>query len=526
MLDATAIKPPQASVLSDQNVVTNVDHPCKVELIVFGTLIIIGGLAASGCLLPSMGYSSFAFGGAGLIVGSGFISYAVSATKTIGHNRHKWPHPSTLHPHPVIPLSYPKDSSTTFAHARVHLMTQKTPPSQTEMSHLSLIEGDEKYRTAKEEALQLMEKHRLHGEMISWRENMAMGIMLGMACGDALGACMEFLPYKKEGYNIPGQKIGMQPGEITGAAQIYDGYRTKFHLQPGQWTDDSSMGLCLAEHLITHGTVDGHQLMLAFTDWWYRGYNNAFTRGDEHTSVGLGGNINASYQTYLDQKNKFTRATKGPYATPAGDEFMSGNGSLMRNGPVAIAASSSEEAMQLAMVQSKVTHQGNEAAECCRLMAYLLFSITHSPNEITKSNLPQLLQGFTSTEPSVQSLANSEENVKNAKNRQLENWNWKSPNFQFNQDRINQYPGYIGSYAMDALAMALHCVYTTNSFEDAVLKAISHGGDADSVGAITGQIAGALYGASAIPNDWVDAVQSWDRGGEIAARGLLLMRMQ
>jgi len=78
-------------------------------------------------------------------------------------------------------------------------------------------------------------------------------------------------------------------------------------------------------------------------------------------------------------------------------------------------------------------------------------------------------------------------------------------------------PGYIGSYAMDGLAMALHILYKTKSFSEALLKAVNLRGDADTVGAITGQIAGCFYGCSAIPVEWKKTVMKWDNN-EIALR--------
>jgi len=129
---------------------------------------------------------------------------------------------------------------------------------------------------------------------------------------------------------------------------------------------------------------------------------------------------------------------------------------------------------------------------------------------------------FNCSVPSVNGLAKSASSVTNVGTGQQENWNWKDPKFTFNAERLKDNPGYIGSYAMDRLAMALHCVYTTSSFEEAVLKAATRGGDADTVGAIAAQIAGAIYGVGAIPLDWVNAVHECYRGGEIAARGLIL----
>merc|ERR1711920_652004 len=105
----------------------------------------------------------------------------------------------------------------------------------------------------------------------------------------------------------------------------------------------------------------------------------------------------------------------------------------------------------------------------------------------------------------------------------LENrrWDWRCSNHRYCRSRAEEQPGYIGSYSMDAVSMALHCVYTTRNFEEATLKAANLRGDSDSVCAVVGQLAGALYGASAIPADWLDRVQRWD-GGTIAAKALML----
>ena len=85
-------------------------------------------------------------------------------------------------------------------------------------------------------------------------------------------------------------------------------------------------------------------------------------------------------------------------------------------------------------------------------------------------------------------------------------------------------PGYIGSYCMDAMAMALHVVYTTNSFEDAIIKVVNLRGDSDSVGAVVGQIAGAYYGFKKIPIEWIKVIEKWDKQ-EIALRGYMLCHL-
>ena len=85
----------------------------------------------------------------------------------------------------------------------------------------------------------------------------------------------------------------------------------------------------------------------------------------------------------------------------------------------------------------------------------------------TKESILDHLDDFESPERGVWCLARSmEEEVGNPDR----NWNWKDPNYRYSPERAALNPGYVGGYAMDGLAMALHCVYSTTSFEEAVLK--------------------------------------------------------
>merc|ERR1712098_355451 len=82
-------------------------------------------------------------------------------------------------------------------------------------------------------------------------------------------------------------------------------------------------------------------------------------------------------------------------------------------------------------------------------------------------------------------------------------------------------PTYTGAYSMDGLAIAMHSVYHSTSFVDAISRAVNHLGDADSTGSIAGQIAGAFYGFSSIPQPLVDDMNA-HCDGDIAFRALLL----
>ena len=101
-------------------------------------------------------------------------------------------------------------------------------------------------------------------------------------------------------------------------------------------------------------------------------------------------------------------------------------------------------------------------------------------------------------------------------------WRWRAPTYRYAPSRVRHDPCYVGSYSMDCLAMALHCVHATSSFSDALLRAANLCGDADTVAAVTGQLAGAIYGLGSIPADWVAAVERWDPERTIRARAWLL----
>lgn len=107
----------------------------------------------------------------------------------------------------------------------------------------------------------------------------AMGSMLGMAIADAMGHRFEFAPLV---YCEKPELVDMGKG-IGGS----------FKLKPGQWTDDTSMGLCLADSLLVcGGEWKPHDCMHRFLSWWHGGYNNAFRYNKPiRSSCGLGGNV-------------------------------------------------------------------------------------------------------------------------------------------------------------------------------------------------------------------------------------------
>lgn len=344
-----------------------------------------------------------------------------------------------------------------------------------------------------------------------------LGCFMGMMVGDAMGAPMEFSAVRYGATEFPND--GSLPKELWTR-----GHYNTFSLKPGQWTDDASMGLCLADSLLVkEGHFHPQDLRLRFVNWWALGLNNAFGFDNERRSkgsVGLGGNISQSMSEFMRDRTPYTLA---------GDRNTCGNGSVMRNAAVPLAyASDMAQGCQVARQQSKTTHQGDEAAECCAIMTWLAIQAMNEPNVGMKELLGRLPQ-FESPFYSIQCLVNSRKEERCEANKHLDlkdrNWNWKSPEFRYSPTRAERQPGYVGSYCMDALSMSLHCVWTTNSFTEAVLKIINMRGDSDSTASVCAQIAGSIYGIDQIPVSWRQAVQRWDAGGMCMLKAWRLMKL-
>lgn len=329
----------------------------------------------------------------------------------------------------------------------------------------------------------------------SYHKKKALGCMMGLVCGDALGAPLEFQHVKYPPFE--NSKIVTEMQETL-----------HFNLRPGQYTDDTSMSLCLMDSLIIKNIFDPFDIMLRFEAWQHCGYNNCF-RYDEtchdkrsFQSIGLGGNISKATSKFL---------ITGEAYTTAGNLETSGNGSIMRNAPICLMYYNDIIlAMKYAELQSKITHQGVEAWENARLLTWICINYINS--NLKSDSLFKIVSQFDviSKHPNIIKLIKSEDD-----------WKWHNQSFEYNKERSKNQPRYIGSYSTDCIAMAMHCVYTTNSFKDAVIKAVNMCGDADTVGSVTGQIAGAIYGYDEIPTRWLQSISYWN-GGSILYRAHLL----
>jgi ADP-ribosyl-[dinitrogen reductase] hydrolase len=271
------------------------------------------------------------------------------------------------------------------------------------------------------------------------------GALLGLACGDALGTTLEF----------------KAPGSFAPIEDMVGG--GPFGLRPGEWTDDTSMALCLAESLIEWGGFDPVDQLERYVRWWRDGHLSSTGRCFDigiQTRAALG---------------SFERARSAEPASP--DPEKAGNGSIMRLAPVALAfAPNIETTIEYAGRSSMTTHPAPRPVDACRYLGAL---IAGAVTGIPKGDL--LGESF---------------------------WSWGELHPEIAEVaagsfRLRKPPEIKGSgYVVRSLEAALWALYRTESFRDGALLAVNLGDDADTTGAVYGQIAGAIYGEEGIPGEW------------------------
>jgi ADP-ribosyl-[dinitrogen reductase] hydrolase len=279
-------------------------------------------------------------------------------------------------------------------------------------------------------------------------QDRAVGALVGLAVGDALGATLEFS--RRDSRPPVTDLVGGGP----------------FGLKPGEWTDDTSMALCLADSLLHCRGFDAADLLQRFCAWRRDGVNSV---------TGECFDIGATTARALD---RFERT--GQIAWAHEDPRQAGNGSLMRLAPVAIfAAGDAAVAEDLADVQSRTTHPAPKAHEACRLFARLLVEAMNGADKDAVL-APRAWDGS----PEIAAIARGD-------------WRGKA------RDDIAS-----SGYVVHTLEAALWCVAESAGFEEAVLTAANLGDDADTVAAVTGQLAGALWGLHGVRPRWV-ATLAW-----------------
>ncbi|MFB2838868.1 ADP-ribosylglycohydrolase family protein [Floridanema evergladense] len=285
------------------------------------------------------------------------------------------------------------------------------------------------------------------------------GCLLGLAVGDAVGTTLEFKP----------------PGTFTPINDMVGG--GPFGLIPGQWTDDTSMALCLAESLIEKKGFDPVHQLQKYVQWYRQGYLSS--TGE---CFDIGNTVQQGLWRFEDTGEPFCGSTNPRNA---------GNGSIMRLAPVPLFyAANFEEAIAKSQDSSRTTHGAATAVDACRYLATL---IVGAINGISKKKLLGTryfpIPNYWENHPLVAEIDEI-----------------ATGSFKHRQPPEIKGIGYV----VKSLEAALWAFYHSNSFAEGCLLAVNLGDDADTTGAVYGQLAGAFYGEEGIPKTWREKIAKYD----------------
>ncbi len=287
------------------------------------------------------------------------------------------------------------------------------------------------------------------------------GSVFGLAAGDALGAPVEF----------------QEPGSFEPVSDMRGG-AFGGQLKAGDWTDDTSLALCLGYSLVEKKGFDPRDQIQRYVRWREKGYMSSLGH-----CFDIGNTTSEALTRFVDDKDK------SPWAGSPG-RYDAGNGSLMRLAPVPLAFRRDlAEAVRLSGDSSLTTHGARAAVDCCRFFGLLLVKA------LAGESKEALLDPALATDPVFGEEPLHPEVLEVA----LGSYREKEPP----QVRAS-------GFVVRSMEAALWALRDSESFEEGALKAVNLGEDADTVGAIYGQLAGALYGFKGIPGKWRNQLCEFD----------------
>lgn len=319
------------------------------------------------------------------------------------------------------------------------------------------------------------------GNFITMDKNKYRGCLVGLAVGDALGVPLEFQP--RDAMPRVTEMLGNGP----------------FHLKSGEWTDDTSMALCLGQSLLDCNGFNAEDQMKKYWKWIEEGYMSST---GEMFDIG---------NTTSDSLCRY-RNTGNPYAGLA-EEYANanlsraGNGSLMRLAPIPMFYKNKSDNHNLAdysdanlyaCKSSHTTHGSEDCVHSCAVFSVMLYKALHGASK------SEILDGDEKTwdsPPYGGAIALTPKVMNIAKGTYKDK----------SRAEINS-----SGYVVHTLEAALWSFYNTDNFEDGAILAVNLADDSDTTGAVYGQIAGAYYGYDAIPKRWLDKIVKLDMIVEMA----------
>jgi len=277
------------------------------------------------------------------------------------------------------------------------------------------------------------------------------GVMLGIAAGDALGATVEFMSPEAIAATIGVHR------EIVGGGWL--------HLAAGEVTDDTQMALCIARSLVEKQRFDADDIAANFVEWY---------RSDPKDI----GNTTRHALELLDAGVPWQEA--GARTHEAMRPRDASNGSIMRCAPIALAAwRDAEMNARHSADSSRITHANPLCVDACVALNAAVAALLHGESDPLAA--ADRAAELNEVRAAIDAAAAATPDMLPA-----------------------------GGYVLDTLSAALWAVTAHDTPEDAIVAAVNLGNDADTTGAVAGALAGARWGAEALPARWVDALLGKD----------------
>ncbi|WP_277552885.1 ADP-ribosylglycohydrolase family protein [Halobaculum limi] len=292
----------------------------------------------------------------------------------------------------------------------------------------------------------------------------ARGVLLGLACGDALGRPVEF---------SSSTEISAEHGRLDEMV----GHGT-WNQPAGTITDDTEQALCIARSLVDRGEFDPADVADQFVAWYDTGpFDIGGMTARSLRRLKSGAPWDEAGQQVWEQSREGQNA---------------GNGSVMRCPPLAIPyANDRERLVEVSRQSSQITHADPRCTVGCALLNLTIAGLLDGAG----NPLEDALAFLDGTAPAE--LAGALDPVARGES-----------------------PGTLetSGYVVHTLQTALHDGLRADSVEDAVVTAVNRGGDTDTVGAVAGAVAGARFGASGLPDPWLAAIDETEELDSLAAR--------
>ncbi|MCQ4873669.1 ADP-ribosylglycohydrolase family protein [Butyricimonas paravirosa] len=303
--------------------------------------------------------------------------------------------------------------------------------------------------------------------------NLNKDILLGTAIGDALGLPIQFLEREVVAKNPITTMEGLD----------------QFNIPAGTWSDNTSLSFCLAESLCNG--YDLNDIINKFTKWMYEDY---WTPANETFDI--------NYINYFAIVN--LRNNGSPHVAGIDNKRGNSDGSLMRILPLVPYILNMEEENRFRIIKeiSSLTYRHSGSILAC--IALCEFAIQYI-------NLQLVEEAYQAMQQTILQLLKKEMFIeKDIPFKRLVGLSYE----EFKAIELKDI--HSTEYVIDTLEASLWCIFNTTSYKDAVLKAVNLGDDANTVGAITGGLAGIIYGYDTIPPEWLEVLAKKDDIIELA----------